>query len=164
MLSRSDLGICNALQREIAMSTLEANKDLIRRAYETCVNQRQLDRASEFYAAEYMGHLGNPELPDVHGPDGYASAARVTLAAFPDIHETPEELVGEGDRVVVRHRLTGTHQAPFLGVQPTGKKVSFVIVDFYRVADGKIVEETSIADVFGLLKQLGAAPVPSGAA
>ena len=66
--------------------------------------------------------------------------------------------------MVVRHRLTGTHQAAFLGVQPTGKKVSFVAVDFYRVADGKIVEETSIADVFGLLQQLGAAPVTSGAA
>jgi steroid delta-isomerase-like uncharacterized protein len=144
------------------MSTLEANKDLIRRAYETCVNQRQLDRASEFYAADYVGHLGG--LYEVHGPDGYASAARRTLAAFPDAQETPEELVAEGDHVVVRHRISGTHQAPFLGVQPSGKRVSFVAVDFYRIVDGKIVEETSVADIFGLLQQLGAVPMPSGAA
>lgn len=144
------------------MSTLEANKDLIRRAYEICVNQRHLDRASEFYAADYVGHLAG--IYEVHGPDGYASAAQGTLTAFPDAHETPEELIAEGDHVVVRHRISGTHQAPFLGVQPTGRKVSFVVVDFYRFANGKIVEETSVADIFGLLQQLGAAPVTGGAA
>ncbi len=142
---------------------LEENKDLVRRAYETCINQRRLDRAAEFYAADYVGHLGNPELPDVHGPEGYASAARVTLAAFPDLHETPEEMVAEGERVMVRHRMTGTHQGPLLGIQPTGKPVSFVIVDSYRVADGKIVGEVSLADIFGLLGQLGAAPLVSRA-
>jgi steroid delta-isomerase-like uncharacterized protein len=143
------------------MSNPEANKALIQRADETCINQQQLDRASEFYAADYAGLLaGNV----VHGPAGYASSARVSLAAFPDLHETPEEMIAEGDRVVVRHRMTGTHRGPFLGVQATGRQVSVIVVDFYRVTDGKIVEETSLIDVFGLLQQLGAAPVLSGAA
>ncbi len=141
------------------MSTLDANKDLIRRAYETCINQRQPARASEFYAVDYVGHLGNPEHPVVHGPDEYASMTQASLAAFPDLRETPEEVVAEGDQVVVHHRFIGTHQGPFFGVQPTGKKISFEVVDIYRVADGKIVEERSVADVLGLLQQLGAVPM-----
>jgi predicted ester cyclase len=100
------------------MSNLEANKALIRRAYETCINQQRLDRAGEFYAADYAGLLGGNV---VRGPDGYASSARAALAAFPDLHETPEEMVAEADRVVVRHRMTGTHRGPFLGVEATGK-------------------------------------------
>src|SRR5579859_3374357 len=132
------------------MSNSEANKDLIRRAYQTCINEQRLDRAGEFYAADYSGQLlGNV----VRGPDGYAATARGSLAGFPDLQETPEEMVAEGDRVVVRHRLAGTHLGPFLGVEPTGRQVSVMVVDFYRIADGKIVEEVSLVDVFGLLKQ-----------
>ncbi len=143
------------------MDALDANKELIRRAYEVCLNGRQFDRAGEFYADNYVGHLGG--LYEAHGPTGYSQSAQNSLSAFPDLQETPEEMVAEGDRVVVRHRVRGTHRGPFLGVPPTGKEVSITIIDFYRIANGKIVEEFSQIDLFELLRQLGATMVQRGA-
>jgi predicted ester cyclase len=137
------------------MDDPEANKALIRRAYQVCIDGRQLERASEFYADDYVGHLGG--LYEAHGPKGYQEAARGTLTAFPDAKEAPEEIIAEGDRVVVRHQYRGTHQAPFLGIEPTGKEISITVIDIYRVAGGKIVEEFSQIDLFGLLRLLGAA-------
>lgn len=144
------------------MAGLEANKDLIRRAYEVCVNGRQFERAAEFYADDYEGRLGG--LHEAHGPVGYVAAVKANLEAFPDLHEVPEVLIAEGDRVMVRHRLSGTHLGPFLGVPPTGKAFSITGIDIYRIAAGKIVEEDSLPDLFAFLQQVGAlaTPVPAG--
>jgi predicted ester cyclase len=142
------------------MPKLEANKELVRRAYETCINQRRPELASEFYADSYMGDIGG--LLQVRGPVEYARmVAGVTLTAFPDVRETAERFLAEGESVVVQHRFTGTHSGVFLGIRPTGKSVSFQAVDIYRLADGKIVEEHSVADLLGLFQQLGVVDVNS---
>ena len=84
-------------------------------------------------------------------------AARV---AFPDFHHTVEDLVAEGDKVVPRLTLRGTHQGDFQGLPPTGKQVTFSGINVMRLEDGKIVEHWSIGDTLGMLQQLGAIPAP----
>jgi predicted ester cyclase len=79
-------------------------------------------------------------------------------AAFPDIHETVEDIIAEGDTVVTRTTWRGTHQGALLGIAPTGKHVSVSGIDISRVASGKFVEHWQSADNLGLLQQLGVVP------
>lgn len=77
-------------------------------------------------------------------------------AAFPDFHETTEDVIAEGDRVMVRWSTRGTHQGAFAGIPPTGKTVTWRGVFILRVAEGRFVEMWQIHDQLGLLQQLGA--------
>lgn len=79
--------------------------------------------------------------------------------AFPDIHITLEDLIEEGDKVVVRDHVTGTHQGEFNGIPPTGKSVSYHEIFIMRFADGRIAEVWGVADVFTQMKQLGVVQV-----
>jgi predicted ester cyclase len=79
-------------------------------------------------------------------------------AAMPDLTFTPdpELLLGEGDKVVSRGTVTGTHTgAPLFGVPASGKQLSWTGIDTARVANGKIVERWLNADILGLMQQLG---------
>ena len=82
------------------------------------------------------------------------------LAAFPDLHVTIEDVVAEGDRVVVRTTYTGTHQADLQGIPATGKTVSESAITIFRLANGKIAEGWLVADNLGLMQQLGVIPAP----
>jgi predicted ester cyclase len=81
--------------------------------------------------------------------------------AFPDIQWTLQETVCEGDKIVARFETRGTHQGPFLGVPASGKAIRMTVINIYRFADGKIVEERGQPDIFGLMVQIGAIPGPS---
>ena len=78
--------------------------------------------------------------------------------AFPDLHFTLEDVIGEGDRVVVRWTATGTHKAEVMGVPATGKRVAVTGIEVSRFADGKLAETWVNWDALGLLRQLGAIP------
>jgi steroid delta-isomerase-like uncharacterized protein len=67
-------------------------------------------------------------------------------------------MVADGDTVAVRYTMTGTHRGDFAGVPPTGKAVVAQSMAFYRLADGKIVEERAQLDMLSVLEQLGAVP------
>lgn len=75
--------------------------------------------------------------------------------SFPDWNEKVDDVIAEGDRVVVRFTSTGTHLGEFEGIAPTGKKVRIQEVAIFRLADGKIVEQWGVPDLHGLLQQLG---------
>ena len=83
-------------------------------------------------------------------------------AAFPDLHTTIEQVVGEGDIVVVRGTDRGTHRGDFMGIAPTGRNVTVPWICIYRVTDGKITEQWISSDGLGMLQQLGVLPRPSG--
>ena len=74
--------------------------------------------------------------------------------SFPDWEEHVDEIIEEGDRVAVRFTATGTQRGPFVGIAPTGRKVTVKEASFYRVMDGKIVEQWGMPDVNGMLTQL----------
>jgi steroid delta-isomerase-like uncharacterized protein len=138
------------------MST-EENKAIARRHIAELWNQGKLDVADEFYAGEFVMH--DPSNPDrLPGPEGTKQMVAAFLAAFPDLHVTIEDLIAEGDKVVTRVSGTGTHRGEYLGIPPTGKKISFTGISIFRLVDGKYIEGWQNMDTFGTMQQLGAIP------
>jgi steroid delta-isomerase-like uncharacterized protein len=80
------------------------------------------------------------------------------LAAFPDHERTVEDQFSDDLHVVTRWTATGTHQGQFMGVAPTGKRVTITGISIHRIRDGKIVEEWQEWDSLGLMQQLGVVP------
>jgi len=78
--------------------------------------------------------------------------------AFPDLEWKVEDMIAEGDKVVVRVMHRATHQGEFMGIKPTGKQVVYGGIVIFRVKDGKIVEEWVYSDYLGLMQQLGVIP------
>lgn len=76
-------------------------------------------------------------------------------AAFPDLHLEIEDMVSRGDTVWVRMTATGTHQGPFFGLAPTGKRFTITVIDVCRFEDGRVAEHWGVPDRFALLDQLG---------
>jgi predicted ester cyclase len=79
-------------------------------------------------------------------------------AAFPNYELIAEDMVAEGDKVVVRSTFRGTHKGDLMGIAPTGKQVTMPLILIYRLADDKIVEHWMQADALGMMQQLGVIP------
>jgi predicted ester cyclase len=85
----------------------------------------------------------------------------VVLTGFPDARLTVEDQLAEGDKVATRLTMTGTHTKEYLGVAPTGKRISISLIEIDRIADGKIVESWSESSGLGFYFQLTGKPAPS---
>jgi steroid delta-isomerase-like uncharacterized protein len=141
--------------------SLEANKAIVMQLYEEIFNKGDLDLANKLIAPNAINH--DPQLPPgvPIGPQGLKAAVTMLRSAFPDDHHTIEDLVAEGDKVVVRLTHNGTHQGTFLGLPPTGKHITNTSIHIFRFADGKLVEAWANRDDLGLMQQLGAIPAPA---
>ena len=80
---------------------------------------------------------------------------RLQYGGFPDILQTIEDMVAEGNKVLVRVKITGTHTGNYQGIAPTVKKFVMVAVPTYRQVECKIGEGWSVWDSLGLFKVLG---------
>jgi len=98
------------------------------------------------------------------GLPGFQEMMRESRVAFPDLHWTVEEQLSDGDRVLTRFSWTGTHRGTFLGVEPTGRRVSVWGMVIDRVESGLIKETRFLMDTMGLMAQLGAIPAGPPAA
>jgi steroid delta-isomerase-like uncharacterized protein len=78
--------------------------------------------------------------------------------AFPDLKFTLEDEVAEGDKVVHRWSMSGTHQAPLMGIPATGKHASWTGITIVKFVDGKITDRWANVDILGVLQQLGVIP------
>jgi steroid delta-isomerase-like uncharacterized protein len=78
--------------------------------------------------------------------------------AFPDLHIEINDLIAEGDKVVSRNTVTGTHQGDYMGLAPTGRSVTYDEIFVFRFADGRIVETWGVVDVAAQMRQLGVLP------
>jgi hypothetical protein len=78
--------------------------------------------------------------------------------AFPDLHITVEDLIAEGDKVVGRNTVTGTHEGEYMGIPPTGKSVAYSEIFIVRFVTGRIAETWGVVDVLSQMKQLGVIP------
>ena len=138
----------------------DANKRVVQRFYEELWNRGNLDVADELVAEDYIRHDLRPgDAPP--GPAGQKAVAEKFRAAFPDVRLEVEALVAEGDLVVARWTMTGTHSGAWADVAPTERRVRFSGVNFFRIADGKIAEIWNLRDDLGLSEQLGV-PVYAG--
>jgi steroid delta-isomerase-like uncharacterized protein len=77
------------------------------------------------------------------------------LRGLPDVHVTLEDLIAEGDKIVSRNTVTGTHQGEYMGLPPTGKSITYNEIFIFRFTNGRIAEMWGIVDVFSQMKQLG---------
>lgn len=80
------------------------------------------------------------------------------LRAFPDLHITVEDVIAEGDKIVSRNTVTGTHQGEYMGRPPTGRSVTYNEIFIFRFADGRIAETWGVVDVLAQMRQLGMVP------
>ena len=135
------------------MST-EQNKAIVRQMVEEIFNQGNMSRLDEFMAPDFVEHEELPPGMDVK------QMTMMLRSAFPDFKATIDDLIAEGDKVVIRQTWSGTQKGEFMGVPPTGKSVSFGVIDIIRVAGGKFVEHWGQMDSMGLMQQLGAIPGP----
>ncbi|MBM3235632.1 ester cyclase [Candidatus Poribacteria bacterium] len=139
-----------------ATADTEANKAIVSSAFEEILNQKNLALVDEFYATDYIFHLaGNP---DIHGSEGLKQFFAMYLAAFPDIHFTIDDIVAEGDEVVIRDTVRSTHQGEFVGIPSTGNQVTFTGMFAHRVVEGKIMESWGEGDFLALMQQFGVIP------
>lgn len=136
----------------------EPNKALIRRYYEEMWNPWNFDAATELLSEDitFRGSLGDA----MKGHDAFCAYMRKVRQAFPDFHNTVEELIAEGDIVVARLTYHGSHRGEIFGLAPTGKRVTYAGVAFFRIAAGKVAEGWVLGDLIGLLRQLGARSLP----
>ncbi len=139
--------------------TTDELKALVRREFAEIWNRGNLDAVDVLYAADFIGHdAGSSQL--IRGRAGLKEFFAEQRRALPDMHASVEDLVAEGDRVVVRWNTSGTQRGELLGVAPTGKPVTMTGISILRVADGKIAEEWTSWDALTVLQQLGAAINP----
>ena len=136
------------------MST-EDNKAQVRRGYEEGFHQRNLAVFDELMASDYVWHIASTTL---HGREPAKQLISRFLTAFPDGRYTIEDMIAEGDRVVVRQTFRGTHRGDFMGMAPTGKHVTVTEMEIFRIANGQAVENWTSSDDLGLLQQLGVVP------
>lgn len=140
------------------MSTTEAdNKDVVHRLHGEIWSEGNLELVDEIVAEDYVEH--NPTVPhEARGPTDYKQSVELFRTAFPDLTLTEEDTIAEGDRVVSRVTVQGTHEGEFLGVDPSGKTVEVEGIVINRLEGGRLVESWPLADMLSLMQQLGAVP------
>lgn len=137
--------------------TTEQNKAIVRRLFEE-VLKGNLNVADELIVTDYAQHSVFAVPP---GREGFKQFFMGFSAAVPDAHYTIEDMIAEGDKVVLRSTIRGTQMGPLPGIPPTGKPFRLTTIDIFRLQDGKIVEHWDAADQLGMLQQLGVIPEPS---
>jgi steroid delta-isomerase-like uncharacterized protein len=132
--------------------SIEENKNIVRR-YQEIYNSNHLESLSEVVAEDLLTPKIMPGMPP--GLEGGKKVHTTTLIGMPDWQTTIDDLIAEGDKVVARVTMTGTHTGDFWGIPATGKRVEFTGIYIVRIADGKIVEHWGEEDAVSLLQQLG---------
>jgi steroid delta-isomerase-like uncharacterized protein len=138
------------------MST-EQNKATFRQMVEEVFNGRNISMIDELLAPDFVER---EELPPGMPRDreGVKMLTAMLHSAFPDFKATINDIIAEGDKVVVRMTWSGTHKGEFMGIPPTGKSVSFGVMDIVRFDGGKGVEHWGIIDNMLMMQQLGVIP------
>jgi steroid delta-isomerase-like uncharacterized protein len=133
----------------------EENRRAAVRWMEEVWNQRRDETIDELLAPGAVGHR---EGVETHGAEEFCAVRATLLGAFPDLRITVEDTVAEGDHVVVRWGVTGTHRGDHLGIAATAQAVEFRGLTWMRFSHGKLVEGWDAWNQGALLEQLRVAP------
>jgi len=137
------------------MSTQD-NKALVQRFFEEVINQKNLAALDQFVSPTAVNHTVPAGLPQ--GPSQFLS---LHLTAFPDVKATVVDLLADGDKVVALVSIHGTHQGAFRAISATGKPITVMGINIFRIENGKMVEHWGLADRLSALQQLGIVPPPA---
>jgi steroid delta-isomerase-like uncharacterized protein len=131
----------------------EENKALAHRSWQLLDNP---DILEEVYAADLVWH--EPDQ-DLRGYEEARQFVSMYKTAFPDLNVTVEDTMAEGDKVITRYIVRGTHEGEIEEFgPPTGRPLKLEGITIHRIEDGKIVEEWERYDNLGMLQQLGLVP------
>lgn len=135
------------------------NAQVVREACQVIWTEGDVDRVPEFYGENFKA-----DYPLTNWGQGLAGVKALALdvrRSFPDYREQIDELFVDGDNVIVKLTIRGTHEGALMGVAPTGKAVEFRDVTICRVVGGKIVEQRGLSDHLSVMIQLGVVQMPS---
>jgi steroid delta-isomerase-like uncharacterized protein len=147
----------NDLELEMAavVETATSPCDVVKRFFDEAFNRGNAKVCEELVAVDHVSHLPNG---DHYGPEGVRIDVHYFRAAFPDLKIELEELIEAPERVIYRFTARGTHDGPFMGIPPSGRRVEVQGIGIDRLQDGKTVERWVQYDSAGLLQQLGVLP------
>ena len=129
----------------------EENKATFRRYVEEVTNRGNFEVAEEIFDS-YLAHQPDGSVLK-RGPEDVKRFMGEFRSAFPDIRATVEDQVTEGDKVVTRWRMRGTHEGEFRGIAPTGKEMEINGIGIFRFSEGKVVESWDSFDQLGIMRQ-----------
>jgi predicted ester cyclase len=135
-------------------------KGIALRLFEEAFNCGNLDVIDVLVHPDLVYHYTDG---DIHGLEGARQLVIGLRSTFPDFHVTAEDVIAEGDKVVVRFTDSGTCEGDELGATAVGKRVTWTGIDIFRIADGKIIEGWGVGDMLGLMRQLGVHAPAEGA-
>ena len=140
-----------------------SHKEIARRFREDLWNTGDLSIAAEILHPDCLIHARVPFQTDfVRGPEALGQLVLFYHLAFSEVRVTAEQIIAEGDLVVVRWTAHGRNTGDLLGLPPTGREAATSGVDVLRIADGKVVEGWVSWDVLSLLEDLVAPEVREG--
>jgi steroid delta-isomerase-like uncharacterized protein len=133
----------------------EDHRRVVQRFIDEAFNGGNIRILHDLIDPDHVSHL---PTGDHYGPEGVRIDIAAFRAAFPDLHLVVDDMIDASGTVVYRFTARGTHQGPFMGVAPTGRRVRVDGIGIDRIRDGKTVERWVQYDGVGLLQQLGAFP------
>lgn len=136
-----------------------------RRIWEEIFPAGDAEALGQILAADGMDHQARPDEPQ--GLEGAVRTMHWLRRVFSDQRWEINQVVGEGDTVVVHATHHARHTGELMGIPPTGREVAYEYVHIVRFADGKVVEHWGVRDDMTLMHQLGVVPdpaVPAGSA
>lgn len=133
---------------EKVLDRADANASVVMKLYEECLNRKNFSMAEALIAPSF-------EAPGGQGVEGFLEIIRPLHAAFDPVTFEIEDIIAQGDRVVVRWTMRGTHSGIWAGAAPTHKPIQQAAIVIYQLKDGKIAAYWPMVDRLGLAMQLG---------
>jgi steroid delta-isomerase-like uncharacterized protein len=137
------------------------NKAVVRRYYDEVLNQRRGDLLDEIAVEDYVEH--DPFPGQGNGRADLRARVELLVGAFNPLHFTIEDVIAEGDKVVVRWTNAGTDSGGFMGMPATGKDFGIAGIDIHLLRDGRLAEHWHVVDQLAQMQQLGLIPQPDAA-
>ena len=135
----------------------EQDQTFMHRWFEEVWNQKNEQAIDEMCDRDVVANgLTDAEGNTVRGIEAYKNLFRAFVSAYPDIKITVEDTICEGDKMVARCRVSGTHAGEGLGVAPNNQPVEFSGIAIVKLKDGKIVEAWNEFDFMKMYSQIGA--------
>jgi steroid delta-isomerase-like uncharacterized protein len=128
------------------------NKETIKKLFEEIINNGKMDSLGEIFSADYRSPTGEK------GPEGFANVINPLKKGFPDIHYEIQDLLGEGETVVIHWFWNGTHEGTFREFEPSHKKVRSEGISFFKFKGDKVVNSSILTDRLGFLQEIGVLP------
>jgi predicted ester cyclase len=139
----------------------EAAMAVIRRWCDEGWTQGKVEIADEIIDPGFKVHGAGGQVIQP-GIEGLKQLIMAWRTGFPDAVQRVDDIFAVGDKVCVRLTWVGTHLGEFMGVPPTGKKVSVGTIGIDRVVDGKVVEGWGELDMLGLMTTIGGVTSTTG--